>query len=130
MKGAYRPADLEKVVLVVEGEHVRPHDGGARVEGEDVPDERIPAALKDHHVGDLDHRILLRLREDSCQHAADGLLRGRGRGGRGEEGEGGRFLSTRSGRSAPGERKGREGGRRGRGEDSCQHAADGLLRGR
>ena len=51
-------------VLVSKRLHLTAHNLGTRVKREDIPNEGLLLSLPDHHVGDLDDGVLLRLGED------------------------------------------------------------------
>ena len=58
---AATPTHPQKLVLPAVTYHLAPNDGSAIQEREDVLDERLLLPLPDHHVGNLDHRVLIRL---------------------------------------------------------------------
>ncbi len=62
--------DPEQLGLGVERPDVGADDGGAAAQSEHVADEGLALPLADHHVGDLDHGVLVRLREHACSERA------------------------------------------------------------
>ena len=57
---------LQQLFLLCEAQDLGAHDAGAGLQGEDGTDEGLRLALPLHHGGDLDNRVLVRLREDPC----------------------------------------------------------------
>ena len=64
---------LQQLFLLCEAQDLGAHDAGAGLQGEDGADEGLLLALPLHHGGDLDDRVLVRLREDPWASGKTGL---------------------------------------------------------